>query len=94
MLPDKKQVRAYCLALKENYNINKKIVGVLRNSDTKEVIWEEEFTDSVKDDIMESIQRVHDLIAGNREFEPTRNPNKCRSCRFLQQNICDRAATL
>ncbi|WP_455645958.1 CRISPR-associated protein Cas4 [Methanosphaera sp.] len=76
------QVFAYCLSFKYSVDKDMKIFGALRNRDTGEVFWQEEFTHDEEENIKEVIQHVQNLIKGVDDFIPTKNPNKCRSCRF------------
>jgi CRISPR/Cas system-associated exonuclease Cas4 (RecB family) len=83
------QVRAYCLAYKDMTGEERKIKGALRERGTENLFWIEIFTPEVEKQIKFTIDRVQGLIDGTRPFVPTKNPKKCRSCRF--KNNCEHA---
>jgi CRISPR-associated exonuclease Cas4 len=97
--PDKKiyrsamnQARAYSLCVSSIYSEyvkDKKIFSVIRNRDSGEVIWNEEFTENPRKDVMEVIERLRKLAKEEIDFIPTKFPNKCRPCRF--NKICDKS---
>ena len=76
------QVRAYCLAFKDMTNDERPIKGALRERGTSNLFWIEIFTQDVEDQIKFTIDRMQGLLEGSRPFVPTKNPNKCRSCRY------------
>ena len=89
---DVRQVWGYCLAFKENFAPGLPIFGVVQQRDTRAVLFRERLTPEIEQVMRDSvIKRIHDLILGLRAFEPTQKPQKCRSCRFGQQGICDRS---
>lgn len=85
------QIRAYCLAFESMVNKqtentdDRKIIGALRQRGTDNIFYTEEFDDDVKSNIRYLIERMQGLINGSKPFVPTKNPNKCRSCRFKGQ---------
>ena len=83
------QVRAYCLAYKDMTGEERKIKGALRERGTDNLFWIEIFTPEVEKQIKFTIDRIQGLIDGTRPFVPTKNPKKCRSCRF--KNNCEHA---
>ena len=83
------QVRAYCLAYKNMAGEERKIKGALRERGTENLFWIEEFTPDVEKSITFTIDRVHGLFDGTKPFVATKNPKKCRSCRF--NNDCEHA---
>lgn len=83
------QVRAYCLAYKDMTGEKRKIKGALRERGTENLFWIEEFTPNVEKSITFTIDRVHGLFDGTKPFMATKNPKKCRSCRF--NNDCEHA---
>ncbi|MDO5814301.1 MAG: Dna2/Cas4 domain-containing protein [Methanobrevibacter sp.] len=83
------QVRAYCLAYKNMAGEERKIKGALRARGTENLFWIEEFTPDVEKSITFTIDRVHGLFDGTKPFVATKNPKKCRSCRF--NNDCEHA---
>ena len=81
------QVRAYCLAFKSMTNDTRKIKGGLRQRGTDNIFWSEEFDKNVEDEIKFTINRMHSLFEGQKPFKATKNPNKCKSCRY--QSYCE-----
>ena len=49
----------------------------------------DEFTKDVENQILFTINRIHGLFEGTKPFVPTKNPNKCHSCRF--KHDCEHA---
>lgn len=76
------QVRAYCLAFKNMTNDSRKIKAALRERGTENLFWIEVFTSEVENEIKFTIDRVQGLLDGLKPFVPTKNKNKCKSCRF------------
>ena len=81
------QVRAYCLAFKSMTNDARTIKGGLRQRGTDNIFWSEEFDANVESEIKFTINRMHSLFEGQKPFLATKNPNKCRSCRY--QSYCE-----
>lgn len=76
------QVRAYCLAYKDMTGEKRKIKAALRERGTDNLFWIEEFTQDIEKQIRFTIDRMHGLFDGTKPFIATKNPKKCRSCRF------------
>ena len=76
------QVRAYCLAFKDMTNDSRTIKGALRERGTSNLFWIETFTSEIEKEIEFTLNRMHGLFEGSKPFIPTKNPNKCRSCRY------------
>ena len=76
------QVRAYALAYKSMTNDDRTIKSALRERGTDNLFWIEPFTPEVEKEIKFTINRMQGLIEGSKPFIPTKNPNKCRSCRY------------
>lgn len=83
------QVRAYCLAFKDMTGDERKIKAALRERGTDNLFWIEIFTPEVEKQIKFTIDRVQGLLDGTKPFVPTKNPKKCRSCRF--KDTCEHA---
>lgn len=83
------QVRAYCLAYKDMTGDERKIKAALRERGTENLFWIEVFTPEVEKQIKFTINRMHGLFDGTKPFIATKNPKKCRSCRF--KNDCEHA---
>jgi CRISPR-associated exonuclease Cas4 len=86
------QVFGYCLAFKDSYGDGRKIVASLRTRDTEEIFWSQYYDERSETEIKNLLCHMHDLISGNKDFMATKNPNKCRACRFSSN--CDRKADL
>lgn len=82
------QVYGYCLAFKDMVDGDRKIVGALRQRGTDNVYWSAYFDDEAESNTVNLVNRVHELLLGEREFVPTKNPNKCRGCRF--NSLCEK----
>ena len=83
------QVRAYCLAYKDMTNDKRKIKAALRERGSENLFWIEVFTPDVEKQIKFTIDRMHGLFEGKKPFIATKNPKKCRSCRF--KDDCEHA---
>jgi CRISPR-associated exonuclease Cas4 len=83
------QVYAYCLAYKDSIGDDRKIEGALRTRGTDNIFWRHEFDEKAENEIIDLVKHVQNLIAGEDDFIPTTNPNKCRACRF--NNACPNA---
>jgi len=81
------QVYGYCLAFKDIINDERRIVASLRQRGTDNIFWAAPFDTRVERATIGLVERVHRLLEGEEEFIPTKNPNKCRSCRF--KTHCD-----
>lgn len=81
------QVRAYCLAFKNMTDDERPIKGALRKRGTDNIFWSEEFDENVEKQIRFTIKRMHSLFEGQKPFIATKNPNKCKSCRY--QSYCE-----
>ena len=84
------QVYGYCLAFKDTVLEERRIVASLRERGTDNIFWSSYFDDAAEEAVIKIIQRVHNLLNGSIDYIPTKNPKKCRSCRFNPR--CDRKA--
>jgi len=84
------QVFGYCLAFKDKYDDGRRIVASLRQSTTGDVFWQQYFDEEAENKIKSIVGYLHQALMFEKEFRPTKNPNKCRSCRFKVK--CDRRA--
>lgn len=84
------QVYGYCLAFKDSVLEERRIVASLRERGTDNIFWSSYFDEEAEKNTIELIERVHKLLVGTIEYMPTKNPRKCRSCRFNTR--CDRKA--
>jgi CRISPR/Cas system-associated exonuclease Cas4 (RecB family) len=84
----KSQVVAYATAFKDRYRPPLDIFMMIKNRDKGSIVWEEVFSQEWLDFMLEKINRMNELALGKREFEPTKNINKCLSCSYRE--MCDR----
>jgi len=96
-LSDKSQARAYAMCIESEYSNlirenNLKIFSVIRNRDSKKIVWSEELTKDVTSETLEKIERIRKLAKGEIQFIPTTKPNKCRACQYHKAGVCDRSA--
>jgi CRISPR-associated exonuclease Cas4 len=81
------QTFGYCLAFEEQYKPELPVIAVLRNRDTGENIWAQAFAKEQREDVLEAVDRIQRVLSQETEPVSTRNPNKCRACRF--KSSCD-----
>lgn len=98
-LSDKSQARAYAICIYDEYeNIilanNLKVYSVIRNRDSGDTIWSEEFTAKIKAETLERVERIRKLAKGEIPFIPTKNPNKCKVCQYHKAGVCDRSSAM
>ena len=86
------QVRAYCLAIKNMLNDSRKIQGALRQRGTNNIFWSEEFNQKEENTIKFLLNRMDGLFKGLKPFIPTKNPNKCKSCRY--KSYCEHSKSV
>lgn len=84
------QVFGYCLAFKDTVEEKRRIVASLRERGTDNIFWSSYFDDEAEKSVIGVVDRVHNLLTNSIEYISTKNPKKCRSCRF--NNRCDRKA--
>jgi len=93
-LGPKRQIWAYCILInefvKENHpkHSGKKIISILRDRDTNEEVWKEEFSEDNQKEVLDVIDRMLSLF--RKEIEPEANiiPAKCRACILHKNNTC------
>ena len=64
------------------------IVIIERGTDN--IFWSEEFDEKNEKRILFLLDRMQGLFEGTKPFIPTKNPNKCRKCRY--QSYCEHKA--
>lgn len=79
------QILGYGIAFKDFYRPNIDIFLIIKHHNG-DIIWEEVLDQDKVDEMLERINRIHELATGLREFEPTGNPKKCASCSY--RDIC------
>ncbi len=89
----KLQLYSYCFLFNETFkNILKKpIFAMLRNRDTNQIIWTQEFTKNNENEFFEVFHRMRSLLLKKEEPIPTNNPNKCKACIYNKLNLCDKS---
>lgn len=90
---NKLQLYAYCFLFKETFNnlLNKPIISILRNRDTNEIVWYQEFNKDQENEFFEAFHRLRSVLLKNEEPIPTTNPNKCKACIYNKLNLCDKS---
>jgi len=93
-LGTKRQIWAYCILVKEFIRedypeyLNKKIFAILRDRDSDNEVWKEEFSKNNVIDVLNIISRMLFLIKGKSEPIPNDIPGKCRACVLHKQEKC------
>jgi len=87
LFSNKKQVWGYCLAFQEQFKPDLPIIASLRHRDSQKIIWQEKFLEEHKKMVLESVERILDILNGNRKPQPTSKLNKCRNCKL--NSVCD-----
>ncbi len=86
----KNQLFFYCYVFKRSFSDKtaKPIYAVLRDRDSDEEVWREQFNLNNEFMLVNKINRVKKIMS--REIEPisTDNPNKCRACIMHQRGLC------
>ncbi len=83
----KMQTWGYCFAFEEQYKPELPIIAGLRNRATGNEIWAQPFAQEHRDEVLRAIARIKQLLDGEGVAVGTKNPRKCRSCRFKES--CD-----
>ena len=63
------------------------IVAVLRNRDSGQNIWAQTFGKEQREKVVDTVNRIREILNGQREAVATKNANKCKACRF--KGSCD-----
>ncbi len=82
------QVWGYALAFKLEYEPAVPIYGALRNRDTGDMIWREEFSDAAEGRVKGIIGNIVDILEGWGIPPGTSNLRKCARCMFRE--VCER----
>jgi CRISPR/Cas system-associated exonuclease Cas4 (RecB family) len=86
-LTSQMQTLGYCLAFEEQYKPELPVIAVLRNRDSRENIWAQSFAKEQREGVLSAIDRIQGILSGETQATSTKNPNKCRACRF--KSSCD-----
>jgi hypothetical protein len=79
---NKIQVWGYCQAFKETYYPGVPLFAALRQENTGDIIWLEEFLEDHDNLVKVTVDRIRAIIAGNESPQPAGNIRKCKPCRF------------
>lgn len=81
---NKVQVWGYCQAFQEMYQPNLPLFGALRQEDTGDIVWLEEFLADHVMLIRRTVDRIRAILSGIESPEPAGNSRKCKPCRFKE----------
>ncbi|MFC2022655.1 hypothetical protein ACFLTL_00615 [Chloroflexota bacterium] len=76
------QVWGYCQAFQEMYQPNLPIFGALRQEDTGDIVWLEEFLKDHAMLVSMTVDRIRAILSGIESPQPAGNSRKCKPCRF------------
>ncbi|MFC1972216.1 Dna2/Cas4 domain-containing protein [Chloroflexota bacterium] len=81
---NKVQVWGYCQAFQEAYEPNLPLFGALRQEDTGDIVWLEEFLKDHAMLVSVTIDRIRAILGGTESPQPAGNSRKCKPCRFKE----------
>ena len=84
----KYQVMGYALAFKHIYNPQMPIEIAVRNRDTLQILWDEEFNETKERDVVQVIEEMYRVLNHEKIPEAKSSPNKCEHCGF--RDFCDK----
>ncbi len=84
----KYQVMGYALALKHVYHPSIPIQIAVRNRDTQEIMWNEEFDQSREKDVSGILDEIYLVLSGEKIPAAKPSPKKCEHCGFRE--FCNR----
>lgn len=89
----KLQLYTYCFLFQETFkdSLNKPIFAMLRDRDTNQVVWTQEFTKDSEQEFFEVFHRMRSLLLKKEVPTPTNNPNKCKACIYNKLNKCNKS---
>jgi CRISPR-associated exonuclease Cas4 len=76
------QVWGYCQAFRETYHPDLPLFGALRQEDTDNIIWLEEYSREQADLIHITVKRIQSILSSVAPPRPTDNIRRCKPCRF------------
>ncbi len=79
---NKVQVWGYCQAFKEKYSPTLPLFGALREEDTANIVWLEEFLEDHVKVVRDAVDRIRAIMSGTETPQPAGNSRKCKPCRF------------
>jgi len=81
---NKIQVWGYCQAFQEMYQPNLPLFGALRQEDTGDIVWLEEFLKDHAMLVRITVERIRAILNGIENPQPAGNSRKCKPCRFRE----------
>lgn len=81
---NKVQVWGYCQAFQEMYQPNLPLFGALRQEDTGDIIWLEEFLEDHEMLVRVTVDRIRAILSGDENPQPAGSSRKCNPCRFRE----------
>jgi len=81
---NKVQVWGYCQAFQEMYQPNLPLFGALRQEDTGDIVWLEEFLADHAMLVRTTVDRIRAILGGIESPKPAGNSRKCKPCRFKE----------
>lgn len=81
---NKIQVWGYCQAFQEAYQPNLPLFGALRQEDTGDIVWLEEFLEDHGMLVRMTVDRIRAILGGTENPQPAGNSRKCKPCRFKE----------
>jgi len=85
----KRQIFAYCYMFKDNFKSKKQLYATLRDRDTNEIKWKQEFDPNLEKEFFLAFHRIRKILLKQEEPIPTTNPKKCMACQF--NKICEKS---
>ncbi len=79
---NKIQVWGYCQAFKETYSPEVPLFAALRQENSGDIIWLEEFLEDHDKLVKVTVDRIRAIMAGTESPQPVGNSRKCKPCRF------------
>ncbi|MFC2042101.1 hypothetical protein ACFLTV_01175 [Chloroflexota bacterium] len=81
---NKVQVWGYCQAFQEMCQPNLPLFGALRQEDTGDIVWLEEFLKDPAMLVTMTVDRIRAILGGTESPQPAGNSRKCKPCRFKE----------
>ncbi len=81
---NKVQVWGYCQAFQEMYQPNLPLFGALRQEDTGDIVWLEEFLEDHAMLVRMTVDRIRAILGRIENPQPAGNSRKCKPCRLRE----------
>jgi len=83
------QVWGYCLAFRETYSPALPVFGALRQENSGDIVWLEQFLEDHASLVDVTVRRIQAVLGGIEKPQSPGNLRKCRPCRFkLSCPVC------